>query len=66
MVQVQDGANIYTVEGRAAAMILYVAQQAVRLNALPRMRLEFHCAGFKMIRPKLEVIEDEVPVVMME
>ena len=62
MVQVQDGAQTYRLNGRAAAMVRYLAQRAEALNNLPnKMRLEFNCAG-RSVRPKLEICEDEVPI----
>jgi hypothetical protein len=45
-----------------AAMIVYLAEQAQRLNELPRLRLEFNCAGSKVVKPKIEICEDAVPV----
>jgi hypothetical protein len=59
---VQGGLDTFCVEGRVAAMILYLARQADRFNALPKVRLEFNCAGFKVIKPRYEVFEDEVPI----
>lgn len=63
VVEVRDGQDAsYTVTGRVAVMILYLAQQAQRLNELPKLRVEFFCAGFKVVKPKIEILEEELPV----
>jgi hypothetical protein len=59
---VKSGSRAYIVTGRVAAMIVYLAEQAQRLNELPRLRLEFNCAGSKVVKPKIEICEDAVPV----
>ena len=62
MIHVQDGTRVFIVTGRIAAMIRCLVERTERLNALPKMRLEFNRSGFKRVQPKLEVVEDEVPI----
>jgi hypothetical protein len=50
------------VTGRVAVMILYLAQEAQRLNDLPKLRVEFFCAGSKSVKPKIEILEEALPV----
>ena len=61
MVTVQDDLRTYRVRGRVAAMIVYLAEQAQRLNGFPRVRVEFNCAGQRSVVPKVELIEDALP-----
>ena len=62
MIVIVDGEKRVTLDGRVAAMVRWLAEQAERLNELPKMRLEFHCSGFNHVRPKIETIESEIPV----
>jgi len=62
VIVIVDGEKRVTLDGRVAAMVRWLAEQAERLNELPKMRLEFHCSGFNHVRPKIETIESEIPV----
>ncbi len=58
---VDDGKQV-RLNGRVAAMVRWLAEQAERLNQAPKMRVEFHCSGFSHVRPKIETIESEIPI----
>ena len=44
-------------EGRVAAMILFLAEQAEKLNGTERIKIEFNCAG-SSVKPSLTFFED--------
>jgi len=60
-VQVRAGGHTATLEGRAAAIVSWIARHAPRLNGSARVKLEFDCAGRK-VRPRCAVFEDETPI----
>ena len=53
----------HELRGRAAAIARWLAANAERLNSLPQVKLTFNCAGFKSVKPKIEIIEREVRIV---
>ena len=61
IIVVDDGKQV-RLNGRVAAMVRWLVEQAERLNQVPKMRVEFHCNGFNHVRPKIETIESEIPV----
>jgi len=56
-----DGQRIISLQGRAAAIVRWIADRADRLDGRERVKLEFNCAGNK-VRPSCAVFEDEAPI----
>lgn len=61
-IQVVNG-NTVTLEGRAAAIVEWLAQQAETINAAQRLKIELNCAG-NQIKPSLTMFEDHVVIRM--
>jgi len=55
-IQVVNGES-KDLEGRVAAMIVFLAEQAEKLNGTERIKIEFNCAGAS-IKPSLTFFED--------
>jgi len=55
-IQVVNG-EAKSLEGRVAAMIVFLAEQAEKLNGTKRIKVEFNCAGTQ-IKPSLTFFED--------
>jgi hypothetical protein len=53
--------EVYSLDGRAAAIVLWLARQAEKLNGTTRVKIEFHCAG-STIQPNLASFEDCAPI----
>jgi len=60
-VQVRAGDHTVTLDGRAAAIVCWIAQHAPQVNASPKVKLEFNCAGPK-IHPQCATFLDETPL----
>ena len=58
MLQVTDGHSSYTLDGRVAAMVRWLAERAEWLGGQKKMKVEFNCAGRK-VKPVATMIEDE-------
>lgn len=59
---VVDGSETVRLNGRVAAMVRYLLDRRAELERLPKLRVVFHCAGWKSVRPTLEICEDEVRI----
>ena len=58
MLQVLDGTNRYSLTGRAAAIVRWLARQGEHLEQPQKVKVEFNCAGTR-VQAKSMVFEDE-------
>jgi len=61
-VRISNGES-YDLEGRAAAIVVWVAEHAPHLDSTDKVRIEFNCAGLT-VRPSLTLFEDSLPVTL--
>jgi hypothetical protein len=56
------GSETIEVNGRVAAMVGWLVARRVQIEEMPKVRIVFHCAGWKSVSPTLEICEDAVRI----
>jgi len=59
MLQLVDGPKSYPLNGRVAAIVLYLAKRAELINGHNKLKIEFNCLD-RDLRPKFEIFEEAI------
>ena len=59
MLNVVDGPKSYPLNGRVAAIVLYLAKRADLINGHDKLKLELNCKG-PDTQPRIEIFEERI------
>jgi len=59
VVEVVFGPKTYPLEGRVAAIVLYLARRSELINGHNKLKIEFNCLD-RDLRPKFEIFEEAI------